>query len=846
MPDLTPDDVAGREFRSGFRGYETSEVRAFLKEVAAGLAALVEDRDALTERLAQFEGKDLGAEIDSISQEVAGVLQSARTAAETIRERAAADASRWRTEAVADVEAERAAAVVDAEQLRADAWSTADQLVSQCQAHADGVIEAAEQEALRLVGEAERESHRLQAAARREAEDMVRAARMESERLAAESKARHDELIAEAMRQSEAAQERTLALEQRRQELMKELEAVRSTLIQVEGELDQRRERLGLPPTEEPPPAAAKVVTATPTPPTPAASTPRPAPAPAPAPKPAAATTRPAERDEKSGLWEPGETVRVVRPERAQTELPAAGVAPQRLEPEVKILSGRQFARLKAGLEPEEETTDPDAPEPTQPLSSASTDVDGSTVKVVKPTPPAEATPPQSPPVVDQPVVDQPVEEAPADDAPSTRDAVVEDADSVEQQPADTTASVEEQAVVGSPPISNDDEGPSPVLETGDSEPAGALREDWSGGEETAADEFEEPPVGDPEPSPDPVDMSSAWEGDPFDPEPSTTPEEGSRPDPFDEYRVWAENVPERPTVAPPHRPIDQVVPSPTYPPRLQSAPRIVSVTSSDAASSDDDQPQLFTEVAGLFDRLRTDEHPVIAPESSDLKSADPSSPDESVVERRLTPSVVDPFETRDRLLLPVGNRALRNLKRQLTEAQNEVLEEIRLDEANWHPTADAITTRVRADLVVLFAESFGAGHAAAEELLGGRAPRPTTPREEVAGDFVDDLVEELEHVLADGRHSGHGARQLGASLSRVFRGWRTDQSERRVRDLSLEAYHEGLARSLELAGVTDLVWKVAGRGCATCRAAGADRQEDLRPPAHPGCECTLAPGPDW
>jgi hypothetical protein len=189
-----------------------------------------------------------------------------------------------------------------------------------------------------------------------------------------------------------------------------------------------------------------------------------------------------------------------------------------------------------------------------------------------------------------------------------------------------------------------------------------------------------------------------------------------------------------------------------------------------------------------------------------------------------------------------VGNRALRNLKRQLTEAQNIALEEIRLDESGWEPDAEALRDRLRADLVVLFAESFGAGHSAAEEVLGGRVPRPATPQTDIVQRFVSDLAAELQQVVAEGRAAGQGARQLGASLSRVFRGWRTDQAERRVRDLSLTGYHLGLVRSFELGGGSELRWRVAGRGCATCRAAGDERPEGAVPPAHPGCECTVGP----
>jgi hypothetical protein len=249
-------------------------------------------------------------------------------------------------------------------------------------------------------------------------------------------------------------------------------------------------------------------------------------------------------------------------------------------------------------------------------------------------------------------------------------------------------------------------------------------------------------------------------------------------------------------------------------------------------------QGALFGDVAGIFARLRTD---TVGRPIADLAEPAPTeSPGTGASVHRAGPT--DPFELRDRLLLPIGNRALRNLKRQLTEEQNAVLEELRLDEQGWLPSAEAIRDRVRADLVVLFAESYGAGHLAAEELLGGRISRPATPRVDLAEEFALGLSEEITEVVGDGRAAGQGARQLGASVSRVFRAWRTDHAERRVREVSLAAYHEGLVRSVELGDGPPLRWIVSGRGCATCRASGEARPEETLPPAHSGCECTLAP----
>ena len=169
-----------------------------------------------------------------------------------------------------------------------------------------------------------------------------------------------------------------MALEQRRQELLRELEAVRTTLIQVEGELDQRRERLGLSPPEPPPvaapptPAAAKVVTASPKP----------------APRPAASVQSSLAQGglDEPGVWVPGETVRVVRPERHGEEPTVSQVSPQTLEPEVKILSGQQFARVKAGLDPGDAGSgEPVTPEKPAPEPQPRVLDEDATVKVVRP-----------------------------------------------------------------------------------------------------------------------------------------------------------------------------------------------------------------------------------------------------------------------------------------------------------------------------------------------------------------------------------------------------------------------------------------------------------------------------
>ncbi|MGH8951968.1 MAG: DivIVA domain-containing protein [Acidimicrobiia bacterium] len=240
--DFTPDGIRRAEFRTARRGLDPAQVTAYLEGLAAQLQELIAERERLSARLGDFADRDLETEFDSLGREVAAVLQAAREAADSMRERATLDAARWRDEAMSEVETMRKEARSDAEALRGDAWTTGSELLSQTMAEARRIRTEAERDVLTVMGEAERDAHRLTSTARREAEDVVRAAMMDSEKLGSEAKKRHDDLIEQAHRQAEGAQQRTRALEERREELMLELETVRATLTQLEGTLEERRE----------------------------------------------------------------------------------------------------------------------------------------------------------------------------------------------------------------------------------------------------------------------------------------------------------------------------------------------------------------------------------------------------------------------------------------------------------------------------------------------------------------------------------------------------------------------------------------------------------------------------
>lgn len=578
-PEISPESLRNARFRTAFRGADVDEVGELLEAVASALEDLQSERERLVGKLGEFADRDLKSEFEKVGSEVTEVLETARSAAATMRERASTDAARWRSEAMAEIEQLRKEARNDAEALRGDAWATGTDMLAQVVAEVRRLTQQAERDSITITGEAEREAHRLVSAARRESEDLLRSATMDSEKMSADAAKARDTMIEEARRQAEASQERTRALEQRREELMKELDAVRATLGQLEGTLEAKREDLNLSRTSE---TSVKVVPASPRP-----------------------------VDLPPETWRPGETVRVIHP--SDDEAPPAESQP---------------------TAPDEPVAVPESPVP--------------------------------PPEKNEPIV------------------------RVEQTP--------------------------PV----------------------------EPP---------------------------------------------------RAAVQSPE-------------PRRESPP------------GDD--------VGALFASLREpdDDTTVAKPTASQPESKRPEA-------ATVTMNVDDDLlESRDSALLPIANRALRGIKRAVTEAQNIALDSLRTD-SSWTPDQKDLTEILRADLIGLWAESYAAGHHMAEALTGSKLKRPDTPTTDSASEFAVDLAAALSRELAA---SGEGQRERQSAASRVFRGWRTDESERRVRELSLRGYHLGLVASV---GDSKIAWVPSGKPCSSCREAARDPAAHV-PPIHHGCECSL------
>lgn len=373
-PEISPDEIRNAEFRTTLRGLDRSAVEAVLQAAAARLEQLEEEAEKLRAQASETPSKDLEAEFEEVGQEVTSILQVAREAADSMRERANLDAVRWRREATEEADKARREAAVDAEAMRRDAWVTGTELLEQAQEKAEAMRAGAERDVLTVMGEAEREAHRLSSGARREAEDLVRNANMEAEKIVADAATRRDEIIDGANRQAAAAQERTRALENRRDELLEELENVRSTLTKLEGSLEERREALDL--SREPDPSVRVV-------------------------------HPPAEAKQD---WEVGETVRVVRPEDRPKHDPDVEMADEMSDQVARIQDpGTEVdprLRAKRELAPELESE----PAPVTP------DVAAETEREPAPAPSADVEPKIGSALEGAPPAEEPSDAAPEDD----------------------------------------------------------------------------------------------------------------------------------------------------------------------------------------------------------------------------------------------------------------------------------------------------------------------------------------------------------------------------------------------------------------------------------------------
>ena len=135
--------------------------------------------------------------------------------------------------------------------------------------------------------------------------------------------------------------------------------------------------------------------------------------------------------------------------------------------------------------------------------------------------------------------------------------------------------------------------------------------------------------------------------------------------------------------------------------------------------------------------------------------------------------------------------------------------------------------------LVLIASESFGAGVDDNNRLSGGTVVVKDPSSFEI-GLVARDLQASLARALAKGTDD----RAKASEVSRVFRAWRSEASERHLLGLPIHAYNQGTAAAIAKAGGR-AVMLLAGRGCATCKAAAGNSMATV-PPLHEGCGCAV------
>jgi DivIVA domain-containing protein len=679
MEEFTASEVRARSFRLTLRGFDRGEVEDYLEQVAAYVGALLQQlHQAGVTKLESGATSDAAAEYSATGDEVARILKEAREVADAMRSRAAADTAEWRQEAETETRqamTETEAAVV---QARQSAWETSTEMLDEVVAHCEAMLAGATESALLVRSEADRESSRLLTDAQRESEALVRSGREEAERLVSTARRESDKMAIGSRQQTDVAQQRVLALEERRAELMEELEHTQKVLLGIEDapEQPQKTEELILE-------TKAEVVPRT--------------------------------------SWSEGDAVvKIVAQKRSVTSEPVDADA---LAAEVEALRG--------------ETSGPG-----HRLGSA-----GSSTPIVS-SPGKGSTPRAS--------------SGAGSDAASSPQAEEKGGDG------------------GSMPTSSE------VDEIGDSgsvsPPGGGCTAEGGVGASS-----------EPGPALEPVTTA---ESQTTELEPETEP----TPDPL--------------------------------------AGLFNDLRSSGAA------PSLETQGNGSVVKEAI---------PAQAATAVPAQGDGEQVETRDSPVAardsIDPFALRDRLLLPVQNRALRLVKRQLVSAQNRALEELRLDES-WIPDITLVDGEIGAVLGRVAEESMAAGFAAAAELLGrSDAPQPEIHVDDQTVEFTTVFVEAATLSLERSRSAGAGKRETASSLSRVFRAWRTDDAERRVRFLSRRAYQRGVLDGLRAMDCHQVSVIPSNRSCADCgKGSGPWPIADgpppgtLIPPASLECSCTVVP----
>jgi DivIVA domain-containing protein len=230
---MEPQDIEGREFFVGLRGYDRDEVDQFLAELAAEHRTLLDELRDLRSRpegnssVARDPFEDLGANVTAVlrtaNESAATITAEAEATAADLREQAEQYAERVRQEAgedalriLGDGEDElgrrRAELDAEAERLRNAAAETdaeTERVLEEARHHAREILERAHEEAGRLLNETDGRVSTIEADAEERGRERARVRVEEAVFRLADATRRHEDLRA---RLAESSDEIQLAL----------------------------------------------------------------------------------------------------------------------------------------------------------------------------------------------------------------------------------------------------------------------------------------------------------------------------------------------------------------------------------------------------------------------------------------------------------------------------------------------------------------------------------------------------------------------------------------------------------------------------------------------------------
>jgi DivIVA domain-containing protein len=252
-------------------------------------------------------------------------------------------------------------------------------------------------------------------------------------------------------------------------------------------------------------------------------------------------------------------------------------------------------------------------------------------------------------------------------------------------------------------------------------------------------------------------------------------------------------------------------------------------------------------EVDELFAKLRAGQDDDAAAAAAATSEPVPDAPldgDDELVRKR------------DEALTPIAVALVRKLKRSLQDEQNEVLDRLRRNGGRKPSLAVAFPDGVdqRARYRDAASEQLAASIALGSESAGGSAPGDGVLRavvDELADAVVAPLARRLQEALDDAASMGEDDAEISARVSAAYRDLKSGRLERLVADQVGSAFAAGAFSAF--APGTPLKWIVrdVDGQCPDCDdnalAGPTPRGEafptgQLRPPAHAGCRCLLAP----